>query len=63
MEFDIKKELRKKIRKEIRPILYEQGFVLNKPTSYIRETNGLLQQFYFQLRTCGNAAAPQKRYG
>lgn len=53
MEFDIKKELRKKIRKEIRPILYEQGFVLNKPTSYIRETNGLLQQFYFQLRTCG----------
>lgn len=47
--FDFKKEQKELIRRELRPILYEQGFILNKPTSYIRERDGLLQEFYFRV--------------
>ena len=48
-DFDFKKEQRELIRKELRPILYEQGFILSRPTTYVRERNGLLQQFYFRI--------------
>lgn len=47
--FDFKKAQRDLIRKEIRPILYEHGFVLCRPTAYIREHEGLLQEFYFKV--------------
>ena len=49
--FDFKKEQKELIRKELRPVLYEEGFVLSKPTSYVRERNGLLQKFYFKVQT------------
>ena len=48
-DFDFKKNVRELIRKELRPLLYEQGFTLNKPTSYIREQGELLQEFYFMI--------------
>ena len=48
-KFDFKKAQRELIRKELRPILYEYGFVLCGPTAYIRERGGLLQEFYFKV--------------
>lgn len=48
--FDFKKDVRALIRSELRPFLYEQGFVLSKPTTYIRERQGLLQEFYFKVQ-------------
>lgn len=48
-KFDFKKAQRELIRKELRPILYEHGFVLYRPTAYIRERGGLLQEFYFKV--------------
>ena len=48
-KFDFKKAQRELIRKELRPILYEHGFVLCGPTVYIRERSGLLQEFYFKV--------------
>lgn len=48
-KFDLKKAQRELIRKELRPLLYEHGFVLCRPTTYIRERNGLLQKFYFKV--------------
>lgn len=48
-DFDFKKAQRELIRKELRPILYENGFVLSRPTTYIRERDGLLQEFYFRV--------------
>lgn len=50
-DFDFKKAQRELIRKELRPILYEHGFVLSRPTTYIRERDGLLQEFYFSVQT------------
>lgn len=47
--FDLKKAQKELIRKELRPILYEQGFILSRPTTYIREREGLLQEFYFKV--------------
>lgn len=47
--FDFKKEITAQIRKDLRPVLYAQGFTLNKTTTYIRENDGLLQQLYFKL--------------
>ena len=47
--FDFKKAQRELIRRELRPILYEHGFVLYRPTAYIRERGGLLQEFYFKV--------------
>lgn len=47
--FDFKKNVRELIRSELRPLLYEQGFTLNKPTAYIRERGELLQEFYFKV--------------
>lgn len=49
IDFDFKKNIRELIRSELRPSLYEQGFVLSKPTTYIRERDGLLQEFYFKV--------------
>lgn len=49
--FDFKKAQKELIRKELRPILYEQGFILIRPTTYIREREGLLQEFYFRVET------------
>lgn len=49
--FDFAKEQKELIRKELRPVLYEEGFVLSNPTSYVRERNGLLQKFYFKVQT------------
>lgn len=46
---DVKKAQKEYIRQELRPILYEQGFKLSKPTTYVRERNGLLQEFYFRV--------------
>ena len=48
-KFDFKKAQRELIRRELRPILYEHGFVLCRPTTYIRERGGLLQEFYFKV--------------
>ena len=48
-KFDFKKAQRELIRKELRPILYEHGFVMCRPTTYIRECGGLLQEFYFRV--------------
>ena len=48
-KFDFKKAQRELILKELRPILYEHGFVLCGPTVYIRERSGLLQEFYFKV--------------
>lgn len=48
-DFDFKKNVRELIRNELRPSLYGQGFVLSKPTTYIREMDGLLQEFYFKV--------------
>ena len=48
-DFDFKKNVRELIRSELRPSLYGQGFVLSKPTTYIREMDGLLQEFYFKV--------------
>ena len=48
-KFDFKKAQRELIRRELRPILYEHGFVLCRPTAYIRERGGLLQEFYFKV--------------
>lgn len=47
--FDFIKEVKEQIRKDLRPTLYEQGFILSKPTTYIRERGGLLQEFYFRV--------------
>ena len=49
VKFDFKKAQRELIRRELRPILYEHGFVLCRPTAYIRERGGLLQEFYFKV--------------
>lgn len=49
-DFDFKKVQRELIRKELRPVLYEHGFVLSRPTTYIRERDGLLQEFYFSVQ-------------
>ncbi len=51
MEFkiDIKKEQKEFIRTELRPVLYEHGFILSRPTAYVRECNGLVQEFYFKV--------------
>lgn len=49
INFDFKKNVRELIRSELRLSLYEQGFVLSKPTTYIRERDGLLQEFYFKV--------------
>ena len=46
---DVKKCLKDYIRQELRPILYAQGFKLSKPTTYVRERDGLLQEFYFRV--------------
>lgn len=46
---DFRKNVRELIRSGLRPSLYEQGFVLSKPTTYIRERDGLLQEFYFKV--------------
>lgn len=48
-DFDFKKAQKELIRKELRPLLYENGFVLSRPTTYIREREGLLQEFYFRV--------------
>lgn len=48
---DVKKAQKDFIRTELRPVLYEQGFVLSKPTTYVRERDGLLQEFYFKVET------------
>lgn len=45
IDFDFKKNARELIRSQLRPLLYGQGFVLSKPTTYIREMDGLLQEF------------------
>lgn len=47
--FDFKKEVKEQIRKDLRPDLYAQGFILNKPTTYMREKDGLLQELYFKV--------------
>lgn len=49
IDFDFKKSVRELIRSELRPPLAAQGFVLSKPTAYIRERDGLLQEFYFKI--------------
>ena len=49
IDFDFKKNARVLIRSQLRPLLYGQGFVLSKPTTYIREMDGLLQEFYFKV--------------
>ena len=49
--FDFQKVQKELIRQELCPILYEQGFPLSKPTTYVRERNGLLQEFYFKVKT------------
>lgn len=53
--FDFKKAQRELIRKELRPILYEYGFVLCRPTAYIRERRGLLRILF---QGGGQQAAP-----
>lgn len=47
--FDFIKEVKEQIRRDLRPALYEQGFILSKPTTYIREKDSLLQEFYFRV--------------
>lgn len=47
--FDFKKAQKELICRELRPILYEQGFALSHPTTYIREREELLQEFYFKV--------------
>ena len=47
--FDFKKEIKEQLRKDLRPVLYAQGFILSKPTTYIREKEGLLQELYFKV--------------
>lgn len=49
IDFDFKKSVRELIRSELSPPLAAQGFVLSKPTAYIRERDGLLQEFYFKI--------------
>lgn len=46
---DVKKVTKDFIIKNIRPVLYKNGFRLSKPTTYVRERNGLLQEFYFRV--------------
>lgn len=45
IDFDFKKSVRELIRSELSPPLAAQGFVRSKPTAYIRERDGLLQEF------------------
>ena len=52
-KFDFKKTQQELIRKELRPVLYEHRFVLCRPTAYIRERSGLLQEFYFKVEVSG----------
>lgn len=50
-EFDFKKNVRELVRSELRPSFYEQEFILSRPVTYIRERDGLLQEFYFRVET------------
>lgn len=59
-DFNFKRALRELINKEMTSILCEQGFVLSKRTTYIREQNGLMQEFYF--RSEGNKLRPWITY-
>ena len=47
--FDFKKEMNKRVREDIRPILKKNGFKMRKPKKYIRERNGLLQEISFEI--------------